>query len=352
MRRKIIFSSVAIALLAMPLLMACAAPAEEEGAAVAPVEAIEWKFSAWASRGMFPAEEIDLPFIENIKAMSGGRLDITFYGEGELIEMDELFPAVKTGTVDMVTSCGQHVGELPFNEVEYNLPMGLPEYVQHQILWFERGGYELAQEVYRQHDLHLLPPQIGSALPLLITQKEIRTLDDFKGCTLRAYGSHGTVLGELGAEIVWCDFAEIYTALSTGVVEGVGNPAISEDVDLKLYEVADYLILPFLMPNFTVDVLVNMDSWNALPEDLKAIVTSAAIKTSADCRRKYEYKDQMGREIMEEHGVEFIMLPPEDVVKLREISYGVWDEMGARDSTGYGTKWVNMTKEYMEVLGY
>ena len=318
----------------------------------APEEAIEWKFSAWANRGMFPCDEIDHPFVDTIVAASGGRLDIKFYGVAELVESDELFTATKVGTLDMATSCGYHVGELPFNEVEYNLPMGLPELIQHYILWYERGAYELAQEAYLPHNLWLLPPQIGSELPLLITQKEIRTLADIEGCTFRAYGSHATMLERLGATIVWVPFAELYTALSTGVIEGVGNPAISEDVDLKLYEVTSYLILPMLMPNFTVDCFVNLDSWNALPAHLQAIVTSAAMDASILCNQKYIYKDQEGRAIMEAEGVEFITLPPEDVVTMREIAYGIWDEMGAKDPSGYGTKFVNMTKEYMEFLGY
>ncbi|GAH98019.1 unnamed protein product, partial [marine sediment metagenome] len=50
--------------------------------------------------------------------------------------------------------------------------------------------------------------------------------------------------------------------------------------------------------------------------------------------------------------VEFVTLPPEDVVTMRGIAYGIWDEMGAKDSSGYGTKFVDMTKEYMEFLGY
>lgn len=363
MKRKLAVLTVIGVLVALPLLAACAAPTPTPTPTPTltptptpsppPAEEVyEWKFSAWASRGMFPCDEIDRPFIDTIEAASGGRLTFKFYGVGELIESDELFGATKSGTLDMATSCGYHVGELPFNEVEYNLPMGLPNLIEHYILWYQRGAYELAQEAYLPHNLHLLPPQIGSELPLLMSQKEIRSIEDIKGVKARAYGSHATMLEKLGATVIWVPFAELYTALSTGVIEAVGNPSISEEVDLKLYEVADYVILPMLMPNFMISCFVNLDSWNALPEDLQAIVTSAAMDASILCNQKYMYGDQKGREIMEAAGVEFVTLPPEDVVKMREIAYGIWDEMGAKDPTGYGTKFVNLTKEYMKFLGH
>ena len=353
MKGRLVIFSLVVALIALPLLAACAAPAEEgEGAAVTPAEAIEWRFSAWASRGMFPCDEIDRPFIDTIEASSGGRLTFKFYGVGELVEPDELFPAVSSGALDMATDCGYQVGEIPFNEVEYNLPMGLPKLIQHYILWYQRGGYELAQEAYLPHNLWLLPPQIGSELPLIMSKKEVRNLDDIKGLTCRAYGSHATMLERLGATVIWVPFAELYTALSTGVIDAVGNPSISEETDLKLYEVADYVVLPFLMPNFMVSCFANLDSWNTLPADLQAIITSAAMDASILCNEKYMYGDQKGRSIMEAAGVEFVTLPPEDVVEMREIAYGIWDEMGAKDPSGYGTEFVNLTKEYMEFLGY
>ena len=351
MKRKSAILSLIVALVVVVLLACAPAPAPAPTPAPAE-EAIEWKFSAWSSRGMFAADEIDRVFIDTIEAASGGRLTFKFYGVGELVESDELFPATKSGLLDMATSCGYHVGELPFNEVEYNLPMGLPNLIEHYILWYERGAYELAQAAYRPHNLHLLPPQIGSELPLIISKKEIRSIADIKGLKARAYGSHASLLEELGATVIWVPFAELYTALSTGVIEAAGNPSISEYTDLKLYEVADYVILPPLMPNFMVSVFVNLDSWKALPEDLQAIVTSAAMDASILCNQKYMYGDQRGREIMEAAGVEFVTLPPEDVVKMREVAYGIWDEMGAKDPHGYGTKFVNLTKEYMEFLGY
>lgn len=350
MRRKLVILSLIGALVALPLLAACPAPAAPEE--IVPVEVFEWKFSAWASRGMFPTEEIDRVFIDAIEKASGGRLTFKFYGVGELIESDELFPATKTGTLDMATSCGYHVGELPFNEVEYNLPLGLPKLVEHHILWYELGAYELAQEAYLPHNLHLLPPQIGSDLPIMISKKEIRSIADIVGIKARAYGSHATMLEELGASVVWVPFAELYTALATGVIDGAGNPSISEFTDLKLYEVAKWVVLPPMMPNFNVSVFANLDSWNALPEDLQAIVTQAAMNASILCNRKYKYLDQKGRGIMEAAGVTFVTLPPEDYAAMREMAPRIWDEMGAKDPTGYGTKFVNLTKEYMEFLGY
>jgi hypothetical protein len=49
----------------------------------------------------------------------------------------------------------------------------------------------------------------------------VTTLDDIKGKKIRGGGPNGEVLKNLGASVVTIPSAEIYTALATGVVDGV-----------------------------------------------------------------------------------------------------------------------------------
>ena len=325
--------------------------AKLEAAAPEPVEVIEWKFNAWAARGLFPCDEIDRHFIDTIEAMSGGRLTIKFYGVGELMEADEVFTATKRGVVDLGTSCGYHVGELPVNEVEYALPLTMTHFYEHHILWHDLGLYEfMRDEVYLQHNLWLLPPQIVVPIPITMSKEEITTLADIKGMKIRAYGSQATMLEKFGATLVWVPFAELYTGLATGVIDAAACPSISEYTDLKLYEMAKWLVLPYMMPNVCISVFANSDSWNPLPDDLKATITIAAMESSMFSNRVYMSRDAEGARIMKEAGVTFVTLPPEDVVEFRRVAEEVWDELAAKGPDF--AEVIRLHKEALEYFGY
>jgi len=353
MKCKLVIWSLTGLLVVLPLLASCATPAPTSTPTPSPPpaeEVYEWEFTSWAPRGTIDCS-IDEHFVDTIEAMSGGRIEISFHGIGELMEPDEVFAAVKGGVVDMGTSVGYHVGEVPINGIEYAFPMGPPLLEEQWILWHDRGLYEFYRDnVYLQSNIWLLPPQILVSVPVMISKKEITSLDDISGMKARAYGSHASMLEKYGATVVWVPFAELYTALATGVIDAAGCPSISEMYDLKLYEVAKYLVLPMQEPWVAGSVMANLDSWNALPDDLKAIVTVAAMEASTYGTRVHLQIDQKAVGEMKAQGVTFVHLPPEDVAKIYEIADEVLDELAAKGPDF--AEAISIVKEYEEFLGY
>ena len=63
--------------------------------------------------------------------------------------------------------------------------------------------------------------------------------------------------------------SEIYTALSTGVIESVVYGTISDAYSLGVPEVAKYCVKDIHKPHFAVDYMINKDVWESLPEDLQ-----------------------------------------------------------------------------------
>ena len=353
MKRKLVIWSLIGVLVVLPLLAACVAPTPTPTPTPSPppaAEVYEWEFSTWGVRGSIDAE-IDQHFVDTIEAMTGGRIKINFHGVGEVVEPDEIFAAVKAGVLDLGTSCGYHVGELSINEIEYAIPMGLPLLEEAWILWHDRGLLEFYRdEVYREHNIWLLPHQIMISVPIMISKKEVRSLDDIIGMKVRAYGSHATMMEKYGATVVWVPFAELYTALATGVIDGAGCPSIAEFYDQKHYEVAKYVVLPMQELWVATSVMVNLDSWNALPDDLKAIVTIATMESSTYAMRVHVKIDQEATAEMKAAGTTFVQLPPEDVARMYEIADEVLDGLVAK-SSDYA-KAISIVREYLEFLGY
>jgi TRAP-type C4-dicarboxylate transport system substrate-binding protein len=89
-----------------------------------------------------------------------------------------------------------------------------------------------------------------------------------------------TAFGSAPASI---NFAETYTALQTGIVDGQENP-LAILTTAKLYEVQKYVS----MTNHMWDgfwILLNRRSWQALPADLQGIV-SKHFNAAAELQRK------------------------------------------------------------------
>ena len=119
--------------------------------------------------------------------------------------------------------------------------------------------------------------------------RPITTADSFKGFKLRIPPSElgVSMFKALGAAPVTMNFAEVYTALQTHVVDGQENPLSIVDT-AKLYEVQKYVS----ETNHMWDgywMLCNGRAWRNVPEDIRAIV-SRELNRAADEDRKDIYE--------------------------------------------------------------
>ena len=58
-------------------------------------DVIEWKFQSHHTPGALSTTYVIPPFIERVRERSGGRLNITMYYAGELVDYLEVFPALR-----------------------------------------------------------------------------------------------------------------------------------------------------------------------------------------------------------------------------------------------------------------
>lgn len=105
--------------------------------------------------------------------------------------------------------------------------------------------------------------------------KEINSYEDMAGLLLRMPGSEAwqNLGAALGANPTPLSFSELYTALSTGAVDGQDNP-LPSDISAKFYEVAPYIAIT----NHVVDSIlpcINKDKWNSMTEAQKAATKDA-----------------------------------------------------------------------------
>lgn len=314
---------------------------------VVPAEVIEWKMaSTWTP--VMDLSIIDEFFIEQVREMSAGRLNITLFTAGELVPAFEVLDAAAAGVVQVASETPVYwAGKNAAFDILGINPMAMT--TLDYITWlYEGGGLELMREIYAQHGVHVipttvLPPDSG----FHTADVPLRTIADFEGMALRTpSASIIWLLDQIGAKGMKMPGGEVYMALELGTVDGAEFITSSTSYLLKLHEVTRYWNTPAWFAPATVTTMsINMDAWEALPDDLKAIVEAAGKATVTWSQSFLRIRDIEATERMLAHDLIHVTLDEESLLKIEGLM-NQWHEKQAAACPDYA----RVLKSQMEFL--
>jgi TRAP-type mannitol/chloroaromatic compound transport system substrate-binding protein len=314
-------------------------------------EVINWKMQSFYPAAVKHGVIINDDFAALVKKMSQGRLQIKIFNAGEIVKGSEIMDAVGRGVVDCGLSVGAYwSGKIPLAIMEYGLPYSFKNQVEIESFVYDRGLMGLLREEYAKFGCHYVGLCIDNGFSIL-SKKPIRTVEDLKKMKLRATGATGLMLKELGASMVSLSGTELYTALTTGVIDGCVYGGFETQWKLGNHEVTKYIMWPKIMPVHGPNTfIVNKKKWDALSDDLKAIVNAAfRQQSSAFYRYKYNSDLEYFRK-MQDYGLEVVTLSEAEQAKMQKAASVVWDRIQAKDeSCG---KAVKAMKDYVDFLGH
>jgi TRAP-type C4-dicarboxylate transport system substrate-binding protein len=158
--------------------------------------------------------------------------------------------------------------------------------------WAGGLGAQFKKQAEDQVKVKILGPTFfGTRQVGLKPKKRIRTPADMAGIKLRMPpGDAWQLLGRsLGANPTPMAYAEVYTGLQTGVIDGQDNP-LPNVQNMKFYEVMSQVVLTSHLVGYDL-LTVNLKTWNAMsPARQKAFQAAAdkAIRWSASEHLKRE----------------------------------------------------------------
>ena len=272
-------------------------------------------------------------FAQRVEALSGGRMRIRVHGAGELVPAMEVFDAVAAGTAEMGHSAAYYWrGKVAASQFFTAVPFGMNTTETNAWL-YHGGGQELWDEIYAKHNLK--PFAVGNTGTQMAGwfKKEINSLSDMQGIRLRLPGLAGEAMNRIGVTTVNMPASEIFTSLQTGVLDAADWVGPYNDMALGLYQVADYYYTSvWNEPSAVLEGTVNLDAWNALPDDLKAVVREAAKSANLSMISEFTYRNAQALEtLVEEHGVELRTFPEDVMAALYEASQEVIAEQVESD---------------------
>ena len=217
-------------------------------------------------------------------------------------------------------------------------------------MWYELGGAEIYREALVDDNLYHLGvtpvsgEHIWSTVPL-------RSVEDLQGVKIRSGGVASRSFAALGAAPVSTPGSEVYQALQRGVVDAAEWTTLTVNYGFGLHEVTQYLIMPSYSGGATYDWVVNLEAWNALPEDLQQLINAALTEVSYTYWMKVKARETQVLQELEEKGMEIIYWSDEDMRKLEEARMQVVAETYTEDSPEYAAVLRNQF-EFLESLGY
>jgi tripartite ATP-independent transporter DctP family solute receptor len=225
-----------------------------------------------------PDQAASVVFKNMVDTGTNGEIEVQVFPSSILGKERESMEMVKNGLLQgYLASAGSMASFWPLVGI-LDTPFAIPNFsIAYDVFdgWF---GEKLKRSFFEKTGIRCLEITDASGFFNFTNNKrQIRSVEDVKGIKFRsmALPSHMAFFRALGASAIPISWAEVYTSLQTGVVDGQHNP-LGQIIQNKIYEVQKYLSLTNHIFS-THWFLTNEDFFRSLSSEQQKIVTDAAL---------------------------------------------------------------------------
>ncbi|GGF81036.1 TRAP-type C4-dicarboxylate transport system, substrate-binding protein [Mameliella alba] len=294
--------------------------------------ATEWNVSTWGSRRAFTEHLHKIAELVSEKTGGAFTMNISY---GGLSKNTENLDGISIGAFEMAQFCaGYHpdknraitVLELPFLGVS---TLEEEVAVSHAIYDHPAVAEEMAQ--WNARMLMTSPmPQYN----LVGTGEPRDELTEFDGMRVRATGGLGKAFSAVGGVPTSVTSSEAYQAMDSGVVDTV---AFAQHAHLSFGTInqADWWTANLNPGTVNCPIVVNIDAYDSLPDDQRQALDESVDEAIAYYLENYGKLLQRWDEVLEEKGVEKVMITDDELAKFRQVAgqplHDAWiQDMNAR----------------------
>lgn len=307
---------------------------------------------AWGAKDIF--NDMAMQYVDDVNAMSGGRLKIDYLVSGAVVKSFQVQDAVSKGVLD----AGHSVPVYWYGKSKVASLFGTgPVFGQDANLglaWINIEGIKFYNELIEKLGINTvgffampMPTQ-----PLGWFKKPITDASQIKGLKYRTVGLAADLFQQMGAKVTQLPGGEIIPALERGVIDAFefNNPTSdsrfgAQDV-IKNYELGSYhQAMEFF------EIIVNKKKWDTMPDDLKAIWRHAVEAASAS--NWWTAMDNYSRDLqvlINKHKVN-VLRTPKSVFKAQ---LEAWDVLTKRlsDADPFFAKVVQSQRDWAKRVAY
>ena len=277
---------------------------------------------------MHPTHKALEKFSEKIYQETNGRVKIVLYPSDTLNPPMETYNAIKNGLADIGRApVGYSAAVTPLNKLLGDAMMGVPTATEAAKIWTVAYNNmpELQEELENMHVLWL-----NSTSPLSVgtTKKPVHKLEDFKGLVLRFPPGLEPLAKAWGASPINMPTGDIYVGLEKGTVDGFyGGSEMLEA--MKLAEFTKYVNVNISMVYGLSYLAMNQEVWDSLPAEIQQVFNELGEWGQDLLMQSFDEGEKMAREFALSQGCEFIEIGEEELQKIHEVSWPVFEEIAA-----------------------
>lgn len=278
-------------------------------------------------------------FKASVEAKTEGRIKVELYPNGVLGSQEEMFEMVRQNSIQALV-CSEGVIARWYPEIQ---AFGIPFlYSSLPVAWATQDGPlgdELKANILAKTGLKVLGiGDVGGFTVFATNKRPIRTAADLKGLKIRtmAHDGHIATVKALGGAATPMAFAEVYTSLQTGVIDGHFNP-ISAMITFRMFEVQKYLSLTNHL--YGSQFLLMTDKvYKALDAELKDAVNLSGIESSLACRGVNRIIEGNGLDFLKGKGMTIVTPTPSAIAEMKSLAQ---PPVIASLKAKYGAAWVD-----------
>ncbi|RKM56649.1 TRAP transporter substrate-binding protein [Butyrivibrio sp. X503] len=217
-------------------------------------------------------------FADRVKEMSNGRIEIEIYDAGKLGNDAQYYEQLRIGALDMYR--GNAIALEGISDMEVGV-MAMPYLFRDNDHFWKVCDGEIGKEVLA--DIQKSGSNMvglcfldEGARNIMTVDAPIKDISDLKGLKIRSMEDEllCDVIRATGAEPVVMDYADVYSALQSGAVDGAENPVCSYYSN-QFYKVAPYYTVDAHTHSPSV-ILISEITWKHLSDEDKNILLTAA----------------------------------------------------------------------------
>ncbi|HBP5007382.1 hypothetical protein IPC762_05425 [Pseudomonas aeruginosa] len=271
-------------------------------------------------------------FADQVKARSEGRIEVGVFPSSQLGDWTETHSLLMQGAIDiglqpLSTGFDRRLAIAWF-------PYIAPTYDEAKKAYSRDGfAYKVVDGLIQAQGLSLLgvfaDGMGGAGFTKEIANPEQPGVD--KGMRIRVWPggtTHRTLMEKFGYQVATIPWAELYTGMQTGVVDGQigGSPEMSnsnfKDITKTWVQYNDHLELSWFV--------INSERLSALPKADQDLLIQVAQDISSKRFDEVQVADDKQLKLMEENGTKVVRLTPEQLQALASFTREkVWPEIGS-----------------------
>lgn len=309
----------------------------------------EWTFQSSDQPGEI-AFQIEQDWADLVYQASNGRIKITITGAGSIVEHNQTLESVGSNIIQGdITDPSYASGKDPAFSLIGNLigawesPWDLIRFM------YFGGGFEVFNELLNNYGVELLGVStVGTEA--FVSKKQIRNIAELKGVKLRApEGLVQDLFRELGASPVNLPGSEVYTSLEKGVIDAADYSIFARNQAQGMNEVGKFPIYPGWHSTPTVQLTMNKEIYDSLPNDLKAVLKSTSYYYSEIFLLRHQDMDKAAVKDALDKNVNIVSWSPSEIQKVRETASRLWVSTAGKSPAA--KKYYDVVTSYLKNQG-